>query len=126
MPVAVRNPNACGSLTKEALLEFESSVAPLPDDFRSFLLKSNGGQPVKPSIQIGRNYVMILDTFHGIHDSSIRTRLRFADDDEVTAPQILKQYLVIAEDSFGNDIVMSPVIFTIHLKVEIVKNLNSL
>lgn len=26
----------------------------------------------------------------------------------------------------GNDIVMSPVIFTIHLKVEIVKNLNSL
>lgn len=75
MPVTIRDANHFGPLTEERLTKLEAKLkARLPDEYRSFLLKYNGGRPDRQRFLFtGENYngeeqESILEWFFAVHD----------------------------------------------------------
>ena len=70
--IKIEGANEFGQLTSEQLFEFEQKHnLKLPDDYRSFLLKYNGGRPnpeIIDFIQYGENQSDIVNYLCGIHD----------------------------------------------------------
>ncbi len=71
MAVKIIHPNEYGSLKPEHLVLFEKKInARLPEDFRDYLLKYNGGKPVPNyyNLPSDKGEASHLHHFYGLHN----------------------------------------------------------
>ncbi|MBK8492221.1 MAG: SMI1/KNR4 family protein [Saprospirales bacterium] len=99
----IEEPNEFGKLSAEKLKQFEKSNSfQLPEDYKQFLLKYNGGTPLKP-------YLKEKDTniscFFGLADEPDWFSLTNVIED--LAGRIPGSFIPIADDSFGKLILKS-------------------
>ena len=92
--------NRYGHLKEPMLIEFEEKLgARLPEDFREYLLKYNGGLPEPNNFNIHNDCSSIHHMF-GIHDGPEYTSLKWNVEINTTAiPNLLMPF---ADDPFGN------------------------
>jgi hypothetical protein len=98
----IDKPNPYGPTSREAIATFEVKwKVRLPDDYKLFLLSSNGGVPIPNQIMVPtwEHCGAVVDFFYGIHDGP-RFRLERAFD--VYADRIPGDLIPIAADTFGN------------------------
>lgn len=101
MRIDVENPH--GPTSREEIASFEARrKVSLPEEYKAFLLKSNGGSPVPNVFQVpGFHYKdAVLDFFYGIHNREEIFQLDKACD--VYAGRIPADLIPIADDPFGN------------------------
>lgn len=94
--------NEYGALNIKELQDFEKENSiELPDDYRGFLIKFNGGTPLKPYL---KEMDTIISNFYGIVEEPDWFSLfdAIADYDG----RIPEYYIPIADDSFGNILIM--------------------
>ena len=94
--------NPYGPTSREAIAKFEAKwKVMLPEDYKAFLLCSNGGVPIPNEIRVPtwEHQGTVVDFFYGIHDGP-RFRLERAVD--VYADRIPGDLIPIAADTFGN------------------------
>ena len=102
MTAIIINANPFGSLSEKRLNEFETyKKVHLPAEYRDFLLKFNGGQPV-PSffwIKLGEDGSSIFQ-FYGLHDGPSHLSIStYIENEKHGVP---KSMLPIADDGTGN------------------------
>ena len=99
----VKNPNQYGSLTNQELSDFEkSNNIVLPEGYRAFLLKYNGGQPIKGNIKPPPTIVKCLLGMHnGPFSESLYKHIDMLKD------RLPLSCFPIASDPFGNLFIMS-------------------
>ena len=100
MRIKVKNPY--GATSREEIQQFEARrKVKLPDDYKLFLLDSNGGAPDPRTFEVpGWPFEgSALDFFYGIHDKK-SSRLDRAC--EVYTDRIPADLIPIARDAFGN------------------------
>lgn len=100
--VTIINPNPFGPLVINKLKEFElENNLFLPEDYRSFLLKNNGGQPYPSNFWIQLNIDgSSVFNFFGIHEGLKHLSLTtYVKGQHLIFPKL---YLPIADDGLGN------------------------
>ena len=100
MRIKVKNPY--GETSREEIQQFEARwKVKLPEDYKLFLLESNGGAPTPRTFHVPRWELegSALDFFHGFHDEPY-SRLERAF--EVYTDRIPADLLPIGRDAFGN------------------------
>lgn len=100
----IKDSNKLGFLSEEALRRFEFEIgALLPEQFREFLLKHNGGKPVPSDFKISDNEGnSCLHHVYGLHDGPDYSNI--ASNHRVFKGRIPNELLAIADDPFGNQI----------------------
>ena len=95
------NANQFGSLSQNRLEEFEKRVqSPLPQDYRDFLLKYNGGQPAPSFFWIvPEKDGSEMERFYGIHDQTWYSLETYAGEQRYGLPPSM---LPIADDGTSN------------------------
>ena len=67
-----RDTNRFGRVSRERVSEFEATIgAPLPSDYRNFLLTHNGGRPTWPRLRFERDGTpdeTVVEWFFALHD----------------------------------------------------------
>lgn len=95
--------NVHGRLKDAVLAAFEDVLGfVLPEDYRRFLLKHNGGRPVPSNFSIGGYDVSSVESFYGLHDGPDYARLDVAYND--LANRLPDGVAPVASDSFGNQV----------------------
>ena len=94
-----------GPLSEDELKKLEAKTSALPEDYRQFLLKYNGGD-ISPDCfnSAEGESVSSVRSFLGIHDDRTCNLYRYLETYENRLP---KRFLPIAFDSFGNLICLS-------------------
>jgi hypothetical protein len=76
MALEIRNANRYGPLREERLQQLEARIkVRLPDDYRAFLLRYNGGRPLRSRFAFtldGEKQESILEWFFAVHDQPYR------------------------------------------------------
>lgn len=99
----VTNPNHFGKLTLEELTDFEkTNQISLPEGYKKFLLKNNGGKPFKNTLQTPST---VIDHILGMHNGDYYASLykhihKFAD-------RLPLSTFPVGNDAFGNLLIMS-------------------
>ncbi|MBK9258449.1 MAG: SMI1/KNR4 family protein [Polyangiaceae bacterium] len=102
MHIKVKNPY--GPTTREEIQRFEARwKVKLPDDYKLFLLESNGGAPTPRTFHVPRweHEGSALDFFYGIHD---RENSSLDEACEAYTDRIPADLIPIAADAFGNNV----------------------
>jgi len=98
----VVNSNKYGEINLDTLEEFEQNLGTkLPDDYREFLVKHNGGKPIPNVYNIPNNGSSGLHHSYGLHEHN-HTDLR--EIKETYTNRISDDLLPIFDDDFGNEI----------------------
>ncbi len=101
MTIVVENANQYGTLSQTRLHALEKKLGTtLPSDYRAFLSKNNGGNPVPSGFWIVEN----LDgsdiyQLYGLHDGPARLQLDSYTNAELGVP---RELLAIGDDGVGN------------------------
>jgi SMI1 / KNR4 family (SUKH-1) len=105
MVLEIANPHPYRMLSEQKLLEFELKLGiHLPEDYRSFLKKYNGGKP-KPAgfwIQRGVDCSEVYQ-FYGLHNGPKWLSLEYYVEEQ---PKLPKDYLAIGIDGTGKFLCM--------------------
>lgn len=92
-----------GPLDEARLIAFEAEFgATLPEEYRAFLLKHNGGRPVPANFRLSGDDASDVHQLYGLHDGPNYARL-----DAVTGvwrARLPEDLLPVGADSFGNQI----------------------
>ena len=93
-------------LEEARLRQWEASEGiSLPDDYRTFLLETNGGRPKQRCFdyadESGPYTDGAIQAFHGIHGETYNRLDKIAETSKAVVPG---SFLPIASDSFGNSI----------------------
>jgi len=93
--------NKYGAASEESLAEFELNYSiPLPDDYKLFLLKHNGGKPEPSCFKIKKD-ISDVQIFYGLHQDKLNSLEAMLI---MYKNRISHDFLPIASDSFGNQI----------------------
>jgi hypothetical protein len=101
----IKESNCFGPVTEQTLDEFERAQRiRLPSDYRTFLLKHNGGDP-RPHgtvdfVEYGKENSTIIQYFYGLHGGKDWASLQSNVD--VYSGRLVRKALPIANDSCGN------------------------
>ncbi len=102
--IEINDANEFGALTPEKLKEFEQTYGvKLPVDYRSFLLKYNGGSPepeIVDFIQYGESQSDIVNYLCGIHNGEYWASLEWHMN--MFKGRILAEFIPIGYDPGGN------------------------
>jgi len=95
--------NKFGALTEDAVKKLEFQIGTLlPKEYRAFLLKHNGGEPVPSDFKLGEDDITGLHHIYGIFEQDNHRDI--LNNYNVFKGRIKKELLPIADDSFGNQI----------------------
>jgi len=95
--------NKFGALTEDAVKKLEFQIgALLPKEYKTFLLKRNGGEPVPSDFKLGEDDITGLHHIYGIFEQDNHRDI--LNNYNVFKGRIKKELLPIADDSFGNQI----------------------
>jgi SMI1 / KNR4 family (SUKH-1) len=105
MVLEIMNPNPYGMISLQKLQEFEIKQGiNLPEDYRSFLKKYNGGKPNPAGFWIERGVDgSEVHQFFGLHDGPKWLSLEYYVEEPFG---ISKNYLAIGDDGTGNILCM--------------------
>jgi hypothetical protein len=105
MALEIVNPNPYGVLSEQKLQELELKLGTnLPEDYRSFLKKYNGGKPTTAGFWIERGVdCSEVHQFYGMHNGPKWSSLEYYIEEQ---PGIAKNYLAIGDDGTGNFLCM--------------------
>lgn len=111
----------------DALVQFEKQYEfILPEGYRNFLLKYNGGNTLQTSFKIKKESSDIR-AFYGFENADYEYNFQYLIDHDFLSDYIEVDYLPIAEDSFGNYILLgiaeqnyNQVVFFDHEKQKII------
>jgi ankyrin repeat protein len=97
------NSNKVGAVSEKSVKKFEFQIgALLPKEYRTFLLKHNGGEPVPSDFKLGEDDISGLHHIYGIFEQDNHRDI--LNNYNVFKGRIKKELLPIADDSFGNQI----------------------
>lgn len=90
----------------EAVAQFEKNHdILLPEEYRTFLINYNGGNALQTSFKIKKESADIR-AFYGFENADYEYNFQYFLDHEFLSEHIQAGYLPIAEDSFGNYILL--------------------
>lgn len=96
-------------LSEQKLSKFETKIAyRLPEDYRKFMLRQNGGTPVMEMMfsfqESGKNSDSVIDSFYAIAAEADVTTISEAVETYIVSGRIPSSLLPIADDQFGNQL----------------------
>ncbi len=106
MAPIIEDSNRFGAATEQDVCAFETSLGVrLPEDYRRFLLKHNGGRPRPATFRIGAaEGESRVHLFLGLHDGPSWASLR--RDVETLRHRIPRNTIPIGDDPFGNSLLL--------------------
>lgn len=101
--MSIESSNKYGKIDLTRLQLFEDKIgAELPDDYRKFLIKHNGGKPTPSDFNIQKQGDDSIHHFYGLHDGPSHTKLD--DTYDVYFGRVPNSMIPIADDPTGNAI----------------------
>jgi ankyrin repeat protein len=95
--------NKFGAVSEESVKKFEFQIgALLPEEYRTFLLNHNGGEPKFSDFKLGEGDMTGLHNIYGIFEQDHQSDI--LNNYNVFKGRVKKELLPIADDPFGNQI----------------------